>query len=136
MRVILFVGIFLSIIKGYSQESKVKYTAQSIIMVFFNKSEAVVSKKPFGKNVEIIHDEFFKSWLIRYDDENGIRQVFKLAYVQQTPEGYERMKDTQGSFYTLSNKIKPAKYLYISFEKELDNGLHGALSIDGVEQMK
>jgi hypothetical protein len=112
-------------------QSTVRYEAKSVYSYYFApKTSEVLSRKPAGKDVEIVHDTFFKSWVIRYIDENGEEKPFKLMYLSKNKDGRgDLMYDAFNNQYALVNKIDEDKSIFINFMKPLDNGITVGLEI-------
>jgi hypothetical protein len=124
----------------YAHAQELVYTADKLEACYFsNNPTKLLSCIPLGKEVEIKYDTFFKGWSIRYTDRNNERQLMKLAYIQDTPNGYARVKDYKETIYVVDNEINDEGELWIHFEKPFDDGKSCTMSFTGIkykEQIK
>jgi hypothetical protein len=126
--------VFLSSLPVTAQKDKIYLSGEAMNFVFFNaETEKIVSTVPRGKNVELIYDSFFKSWTIRYDDENGIRQATKWTYLQDLQEGEVMVQGVGGTNHKMMNLIESQGRLVILFDKPLENGLTGWIEYTGIK---
>ena len=80
--------IFLILIapgRLYSQD-KVAFDAPAAFFVYYNSDFSEASRIPFGKEVEIYYDVFFKSYNLHYTDKDGKWTQALFNYVGESKE--------------------------------------------------
>ena len=133
MKAILLL-LCLTVLNTSAQNDKIYYSASAIYTRYFSKDDTkLLSTVPRGKGVELSYDTFFKIWIIRYIDENGIKQPMKFTFLQKDEYNRDRMIDPYNNTYVFFNNINIDKTLFISVEKPLEDGKTIALEITGIE---
>ena len=118
-----------------NNNSKIYYSAQSIILKV-KKDETTIAEKPYGSNVTIAYDTFFKSFEIRFTDEKNVKQVIFLYYVREYPDEIFRnimgyYKDGWDSPYLIFNAL-PKGYLSFTAMEQIE-GHDFTYIIDGIK---
>lgn len=118
----------------YSQ-SKINFKGKEVYFVYNDPTTfKIVNKIPVGNNVKLEYDTFFKSWYIRYSDQNGLEKPFKLSYIMHNKEGrYTLMEDTFKHKYEVTNDIETDGTLSL-IQTETVKGMIFSVLIEGVSQ--
>jgi hypothetical protein len=120
---------------GISQD-KMKYSGESIQLIYSDENNKIISEVPLGKPVELYYDAFYKSWQITYYDENKTDNTFKLRYLQTTPDDICIMQDHLESKFMVVNSIGLYGVLFIKpLNAKLNNGLSGYYRINGIKRV-
>lgn len=132
MKFILLLSIFFSL----SIKSQEKFSAKGIYCDYYKyDTEEFVSEQAIGKNVRIIHDTFFNSWKITFENEDGELKSIILKYIQGNDK-MEYFNDELGHKWYILNNIKAGKNLILAPDKEPVNGLFNNLVIREVMKQK
>jgi hypothetical protein len=93
--------IFMLLITSYvTAQDKITYKRNGIFMRLLDDSSGsveVVANKPIGKNVTIVHDTFFKSYLITFTNSNSSSDQIELEFIKEDEEGRSVVKDHFGA---------------------------------------
>jgi len=126
----------LLFISNSQNDTKLKYKADGIYLVFNDMNTLKqISEIPYGKDVELTYDDFFKSWIIRFTDKNGERTPIKFEYLKSNPDGSFEMKDTHGNWFTCYNKINTKKEL-IFVSNKIENDMINTLKVMNITLIK
>lgn len=121
MKKIIFLFLFINFASfSQSANSKVSYTSPSITMIILENGK-IINEIPYGKDVTIIYDTFFKSYEITfYDKENNLSAI-KLNYLSDKSDGTTKTYDTFNKNYVVTNKLDKNGVLYWLAEKKYEN---------------
>ena len=118
---------------GYSQTDpdKVHYKAKSAEIVFMD-GDKIVTEKPYGKNIDIIYDKFFKSFHITFYNETGTYSAFDLYYISTNddPNGSIRMRTNENSIMHVVNLLDEKGALMLMADEKFD-GLVAYIFFEG-----
>lgn len=125
MNKIVLVIVFMFSLSIYSQQrtDEVNYSASLMEMVLL-KGDKVILKKPFGSGLEIVFDNYFKSYYITYYDEYGTFAYMRLSFLSK--EVSERgtiiykMHDQRDNLWTLVDQIEMQNQLVIMMNKKVE----------------
>lgn len=116
--------------------SRIAYKADGLFMLFNDmNSLEQISEVPYGKDVELTYDVFFKSWTIRFKDKNGNINPIKFEYLKTNEDGSIEMKDSYGNWFTCYNKISTKKELLFVSNK-IQNDMINTLKASNVTLTK
>lgn len=135
----LFLVLFIVNSFAYSQSENniIKYKADGIYIVLQNDNGEQLTKIPFGKNVEIEYDTFFKTFEIQYQNREGGIDVMKLLFLSEKEiDGVKlfQMKDDFGTTYNVLGNIDKIGKLIIIFDKKNEDGNITLLTIEGAKK--
>src|SRR5687767_10125705 len=60
----------------------IKYTAAAMYEEIETKDSKTLGSRPYGKEVEILVDTFFKKYTITFTDQDDVRTVLPLKFVR------------------------------------------------------
>jgi hypothetical protein len=135
----LLLVLFITNSYTYSQSENdiVKYKADGIYVVLQNDKGEQLTKIPFGKDVEIEYDTFFKKFEIAHQNRDGefvVMVLFFLSEEEHNGVKFLQMKDNYGNkFYVLGNMDKIG-ILIIIFDKKDEDGNTRLLTIEGAKR--
>lgn len=119
--------IINSLVYSQSESSILKYKADGIYIVLQNNKGEQLTRIPFGKDVEIEYDTFFKTFDITYVDREGSIDGMELLFLSDREyDGvkYHQMKDEHGNIYNVFGNVdKTGKLLLILDKKDEDGNL-------------
>jgi hypothetical protein len=109
--------IIFPVLISSKQDGATVYRAKGILYKVTDESGHIVKDGPVGKNVSITYDQFFKSFKIRFTDEDGKQIQVKFKYVATDTlhgailEGTMvlKMKDDSGRNYNVFDELKDRK---------------------------
>lgn len=98
------------------------FGAESMYMVLLDSNNVVKTEKPWGKNITILNDKFFKSYEIIYTNSEGALEYIFFDYLKGKESGstyfiereskqeyvfFDTVKDNQPTYiFARSEKIK------------------------------
>lgn len=135
MKKILIALFLLSSLVAKSQNNdKINYKATSIELIL-TENNKVIAKKPYGRNVEIVYDKFFKSYYITFYNEKSEYGYFKLFYISELNDGNGsvKMRTEDNSIMYVVDHLKTEGVMMIMAEKEVD-GATGYYMIHNIVQ--
>ena len=131
----IFLLILFFNLSSFSQtnEDKISYSAESIKMVILENGK-IINETPYGKNITIVYDTFFKSYYITfYNDENEF-SALKLKFLSENSDGTTRTYDTFNKNYIVTNNLDENGVLYWLAEKKYENR-HAAFVVTGAKKL-
>lgn len=75
---------------------------------------------PWGNNVFLHFDKFYKKFILTYDDKSSRRSITKLEFITEF-EDYWLMKDHNGVKFYVYNDLNNGHFVFVMTEKQ--NGL-------------
>lgn len=123
MKYVITILLFAFSHLAFSQNNSdlITYQLNGVYMEFYNDAGEKVTSKPIGKNVYIGVNEFFKSYTIIYDGENGNSESISFSYISDMKDGMMRMKDKYDNIFYLADYLKTDKKLIVVSEKKAEN---------------
>ena len=116
------------------------YFNGKMYIVIFDENMKVISENPFGRNVTLKYDEFFKTYSGYIPEtENGGWSSFDLSFVQALKSGNFRYKEEKpkGTFYyTLINDLENGNLVWIDeriYTNDHGISLYSAFKITGLK---
>lgn len=112
MRQILFIIFILISLNGEAQNktNKIYYKASKIDLLY--KKDGDLEIHPWGVNVLITYDKYFKSFTISFTDERNKKNLFKFYYVSILDENddnnvpFIKMRTENNEFVYVSNRLQ------------------------------
>ena len=105
-------------------DSKTYYSAKAIHISFIDNAGKILLNKPDGNNVEIIYDNFFKSYYITYYTEDNKYVYNKYSYIRENEYGTKTMYDDNNNkniFHVTDSVVKDSR-IVIQLDQKI-NGL-------------
>lgn len=121
---LLVVLIFLASSNvGFSQQNDnlITYDISGVYMEFFNDVGEKVTSKPIGRNAFVGVDEFFKSYTMIYEGENGSSESLSFSYISDMEDGMLRVKDKFDNIFYLADNLKTDNKIVVVAEKKVKN---------------
>lgn len=110
--IILILSIIHFNIYGQALSDKVKYKAPGIYLTTQDKNGKETNRLPFGKNVHIYVDTFYKSYIVTYEVEEGGMVWMDLKYVKETSKKtYLMFRD--GNYYYINDDLDRGRFYII-----------------------
>jgi len=118
-QVLIFIFV-LGIGSNLLGQDKIYYKADGMYLVL--KEDGRETEIPFGKNVRIEYDKFFKSYGILYDSSDGTTGGIILSYIEKKKkENIVRMIDREnGINFSVRDLLNENGILFMFFEKKED----------------
>ncbi|MGO3183932.1 MAG: hypothetical protein ACTIJ9_13985 [Aequorivita sp.] len=121
---IFFVSLLLILVTSNlnaQSNDKTEYEAVSIEMVLARES-TVITRKPYGRNVKIIYDKFFRSYYITFYNEESEYGYFNLFYVKDLNDQNKtiRMRTKDDSIMFVIDALKTKGNMTIITEERSD----------------
>ncbi len=122
-KIFIIIMMSLPLINYCQQNDNEKYTAEGfyVTQIDINGNE---KELPYGKNVKIIYDTFFKSYDITFVARNGENWGWKLDYLGVFDNGIIKMKDHSGNIFTIIDFLKEKGTFAIMSEKDEDGNIY------------
>ncbi len=132
-KIFLILSICFFSLASLAQEKKheISYKSEYMGLGFINSKNEVVNEKPFGRDVKIIYDNFFKSYYIEFYKEDGTYSYYKFYFVSNNPDKSLRMRTENNSISNILDTLTKDGTLLIVKDKRFDDGLLGYLVIRG-----
>ena len=123
MKKIIFLTILISpyFIKAQTKD-EFKYKATSIELVLMD-GDKVLSRKPYGRDINITYDKFFKSYYITFYNEESEFGYIKLFYIKELGDasGTVRMRTEQNDIVNVVDMLKSKGGMVIMLEQKVNN---------------
>ncbi|WP_445749558.1 hypothetical protein [Polaribacter sp.] len=138
---ILMITLFILSNSAFSQseDNIIKYKAKGIYVVLQNNKGEQLTKIPFGKDVIINYDEFFKTFEILYENREGGIDAMKLLFLSEKEINgtkYFKMKDKYGSLFNVFGNLERIGTLIIIMDKKDEDGNISLITIDGAKKQE
>lgn len=119
MKKIFIVGALIIFSNVYTQNDnrKVIYTDGVMDMTLIDKDGNEFTK-PYGVDVEVIYDSFFKSYKIYFMNELNEYSKFMFTYIRDNNESSILVKSHTGDLSSLFDLLETKKMLIIANENE------------------
>jgi len=99
------------------------FGAESIYMVLIDSNNVVNTEMPWGKNVTILNDKFFKSYQIIYTNKEGKLEYINFDYLKGSGSGTTYYSERESkSEYVFFDTLKEGDKVYIFAKSEKIKG--------------
>lgn len=135
--IFLFLILMSNLIYSQSEKNELNFEANGIYIVLQNTRGEQLTKIPYGKEVEVSYDVFFKKIAITYinrEDQIAGLELFYLSEKEVNGVKYFQMKDDFGNIYNVLGNIEKIQTLLIIFDKKNEDGNITLLAIEGMNK--
>jgi hypothetical protein len=121
-KILLIHFMFLSFF-CYGQNDIEVYSADILYMVAWqSENNEIISKKPFGRNVEVKVNRVFKSIVITFYTEDNEPSIIRFSYIQDVKKIDAWRMNTNGANCVIYNYLPEYGKLIMMYEKLYENG--------------
>jgi len=137
MKSVLIFSLLFILSNKINAQDKIYYNSPMMEIVILQNNE-IGLKKPFGRNIEIEFDKFFKTYYLTYYDENGTYSYFKLSFLKDVgsvgKEDVWIMYDEGNNKYVVANQIETKGRLVLGVENTLQGDKPSYFWINDIQQ--
>lgn len=129
---LLLLLLSASVCHGQSNDDKSKVTykqGKAFFKMYDRKTEKQLNVVPFGTDVLVFYNNFFKSYNVYYKDERGVVNKIPYKFVYDYKNGSIKVTDHQSSDYTLTDTIEKDGRLFLIPDKVV-NGVIACIVIE------